>query len=260
MGHRGGGGGGAGAGLTRRQHGADVRDYARAGLRRVPGPLDGNTRGRAHRRLSDRDIPRGWDDFKGADLKGKVALLLVNDPDFEAAAGEPVAGKFGGKTMTYYGRWTYKFEEAARRGAIGAIIVHETEGAGYGWNVVESAAGENFNIVLPRGARQPVLLQGWMQQPAAEAMLKRAGYDYAVLKRQARTAGSHLPLEDGIAIARAFVLRLGRGLLPPALQQHRLPLAPRQNDVEVLARGALNPVPAIAGVFFLVHDDRADGH
>ena len=125
---------------------------------------------------------RGWDDFKGTDLKGKVALFLVNDPDFEAAAGEPVAGKFGGKTMTYYGRWTYKFEEAARRGAIGAIIVHETEGAGYGWNVVQSAAGENFNIVLPAGATQPVLLQGWMQQAAAEAMLRRAGYDYATLK------------------------------------------------------------------------------
>ena len=132
---------------------------------------------------------RGWDDFKGVDLRGKVALFLVNDPDFEAAAGEPVAGKFGGKTMTYYGRWTYKFEEAARRGAIGAIIVHETEGAAYGWNVVESAAGENFNIVLPSGARQPVLLQGWMQQAAAKAMLKRAGYDYATLKRQARTGG-----------------------------------------------------------------------
>ena len=129
---------------------------------------------------------RGWDDFKGADLKGKVALFLVNDPDFEAAAGEPVAGKFGGKTMTYYGRWTYKFEEAARRGAIGAIIVHEAEGAGYGWNVVQSAAGENFNIVLPAGATQPVLLQGWMQQAAAEALLRRAGHDYATLKRQAR--------------------------------------------------------------------------
>ena len=131
---------------------------------------------------------RGWDDFKGVNLKGKVALLLVNDPDFEAAAGEPVAGKFGGKTMTYYGRWTYKFEEAARRGAIGAIIVHETEGAGYGWNVVESPAGENFNIVLPAEAQQPVLLQGWIQQAAATAMLQRAGHDYATLKRQARTA------------------------------------------------------------------------
>ena len=129
---------------------------------------------------------RGWDDFKGVDLKGKVALLLVNDPDFEAAPGEPVAGKFGGKTMTYYGRWTYKFEEAARRGAIGAIIIHETEGAGYGWNVVEGPGGENFNIVLPPGAQQPVLLQGWIQQAAAKAMLKRAGHDYAALKRQAR--------------------------------------------------------------------------
>jgi aminopeptidase len=74
---------------------------------------------------------RGWDDFKGIDLRGKVALFLVNDPDFEAAPGEPVAGKFGGRTMTYYGRWTYKYEEAARRGAIGALIVHETEAAGY---------------------------------------------------------------------------------------------------------------------------------
>ena len=133
---------------------------------------------------------RAWDDFKGVDLKGKVALFLVNDPDFEAAAGEPVAGKFGGKTMTYYGRWTYKFEEAARRGAIAAVIVHETEGAGYGWNVVQSAMGENFNIVLGPEARQPVLLQGWIQRPAAEALLRRAGYDYETLKGVARRADS----------------------------------------------------------------------
>ena len=64
---------------------------------------------------------RGWDDLKGVDLKGKVALFLVNDPDFEAAPEEPVAGKFGGRAMTYYGRWTYRFEEAARRGAIAAF-------------------------------------------------------------------------------------------------------------------------------------------
>jgi Zn-dependent M28 family amino/carboxypeptidase len=137
---------------------------------------------------------RGWDDFKGVDLKGKVAIFLVNDPDFEAAAGEEVAGKFGGPTMTYYGRWTYKFEEAARRGAIGALIVHETAGAGYGWNVVQSPAGENFNIVLPAGAQQPILLQGWIQQPVAEALLRRAGYDLAVLKRQART-GAFKPVD-----------------------------------------------------------------
>jgi len=131
---------------------------------------------------------RGWDDFKGVDLHGKVAVMLVNDPDFEAAAGEPVAGKFGGKTMTYYGRWTYKYEEAARRGAIAALVVHETEGAGYPWNVVKSPAGEAYNIELPPDAPQPVLLQGWVQQSVTAALLKRAGYDYDSVKRQARTA------------------------------------------------------------------------
>ena len=131
---------------------------------------------------------RGWDDFKGVDLHGKVAVFLVNDPDFEAAPGEPVAGKFGGKTMTYYGRWTYKYDEAARRGAIAALIVHETEAAGYAWNVVKSPAGESYNIALEATARQPVLLQGWIQQPVAAALFKRAGYDYDALKRSARSA------------------------------------------------------------------------
>ena len=132
---------------------------------------------------------RGWDDFKGVDLHGKVAVMLVNDPDFEAGAGEPVAGKFGGKTMTYYGRWIYKYEEAARRGAIAALVIHETEAAGYPWTVVKSPAGESYNIVLPPGAQQPVLLQGWIQQGVAAALLKRAGYDYETVKREARTAG-----------------------------------------------------------------------
>ena len=130
---------------------------------------------------------RKWDDFKGADLKGKVALFLVNDPDFEAAAGESVAGTFGGQAMTYYGRWTYKFEEAARRGAIGALVVHDTPGAGYGWNVVQSAGGENFNVVLGSDARQPVLLQGWIQGPVFADLLKKAGHDFDAVKKQART-------------------------------------------------------------------------
>jgi Zn-dependent M28 family amino/carboxypeptidase len=131
---------------------------------------------------------RGWDDFKGVDLHGKVAVMLVNDPDFEAASGEPVAGKFGGKTMTYYGRWTYKYEEAARRGAIAALVVHETDAAGYPWTVVKSPAGESYAIALPASAPQPVLLQGWIQRDAAAALLKRAGYDYDAVKRQARKA------------------------------------------------------------------------
>jgi Zn-dependent M28 family amino/carboxypeptidase len=131
---------------------------------------------------------RGWDDFKGVDLRGKVAVMLVNDPDFEATTGEPVAGKFGGKTMTFYGRWVYKYEEAARRGAIAALVVHDTEGAGYPWTVVQSPAGEGYNVVLPAGAQQPVLLQGWIQLNVAADLLKRAGYELATVKREARTA------------------------------------------------------------------------
>jgi Zn-dependent M28 family amino/carboxypeptidase len=130
---------------------------------------------------------RGWDDFKGVDLKGKVALFLVNDPDFEAAAGDPAAGKFAGQAMTYYGRWTYKYEEAARRGAIGALIVHETPGAGYGWETVQAPGGGNYNIVLPAGAPQPLLLQGWIQRSVAEDLFRRAGLDLEAVKRQART-------------------------------------------------------------------------
>jgi Zn-dependent M28 family amino/carboxypeptidase len=130
---------------------------------------------------------RPWDDFKGVDLKGKVALFLVNDPDFEAAAGDPVADRFGGQAMTYYGRWTYKFEEAARRGAIAALIVHETAGAGYGWNTVQAPAGENYNNLLKPGEPQPVLLQGWIQRGVAENLFRRAGLDFETVKRQART-------------------------------------------------------------------------
>jgi Zn-dependent M28 family amino/carboxypeptidase len=131
---------------------------------------------------------RGWDDFKGVDLKGKAAVFLVHDPDFEAAAGEPVAGKFGGKAMTYYGRWSYKYEEAARRGAIAALVVHETDAAGYPWTVVKSPAGENYAIPASEGQPQPVLLQGWIQRGVAERLLKRAGKDYETVKREARTA------------------------------------------------------------------------
>jgi Zn-dependent M28 family amino/carboxypeptidase len=129
---------------------------------------------------------RQWDDFKGVDLKGKVAVFLVNDPDFEAAAGEPVAGRFGGRRMTYYGRWTYKFEEAARRGAIGALIVHDTPGAGYGWNTVVAPAGENYDVANPRSPR--VLLQGWLEGAAATRLFAGAGLDLAKLRVAARRA------------------------------------------------------------------------
>ena len=152
---------------------------------------------------------RQWDDFKGVDLKGKVAVFLVNDPEFEAAAGDPVAGRFGGQAMTYYGRWTYKFEEAARRGAIAALVVHETAGAGYGWNTVEAPGGENYNIVLKPGAQQPVLLQGWIQRSVTEDLFRRAGLDFEAVKRQARTAAFR-PIDLGARFNAAFDVTAAR--------------------------------------------------
>ncbi|QSR15815.1 M28 family metallopeptidase [Novosphingobium sp. KA1] len=129
---------------------------------------------------------RGWDDFKGMDLKGKVVVFLINDPDFYAKKGEPAAGKFGDRTMTYYGRWTYKFEEAARQGAIGALIVHDTAGAGYGWNVVTSPGGENYDIVRSKDKLTSLALQGWLSADAATRLFASAGLDLAKLSVAAR--------------------------------------------------------------------------
>ena len=130
---------------------------------------------------------RKWDDFKGTDLTGKVAVFLVNDPDFAAVKGEAVVGKFGGRTMTYYGRWTYKFEEAARRGAVAALIVHETEAAGYGWNVVAAPHGENYDLVRAPGKLTSLALQGWISGEAAQMLFAAAGQDLAKLRIVARS-------------------------------------------------------------------------
>ncbi len=132
---------------------------------------------------------RGWDDFKGADLKGKVAVFLINDPDFAAKLGDAVAGKFGDRTMTYYGRWTYKFEEAARQGAIAALIVHNAAGVGYGWNVVISAGGENYDIVRMPEALSSLRLQGWLSAEMSARLFQAAGQDLAKLEVAARSPG-----------------------------------------------------------------------
>ncbi|WP_372782614.1 M28 family metallopeptidase [Phenylobacterium sp.] len=132
---------------------------------------------------------RGWDDFKGVDLKGKIAVILINDPDFEALPGEPVAGKFGGKAATYYGRWIYKFEEAARQGALGALIVHETAGAAYPWSTVVASNGDSYDVVQTDPAKVHPLLQGWIQRDVAVDLFKKAGLDFEAEKVRARTAG-----------------------------------------------------------------------
>eukprot|EP01030_Chromulinospumella_sphaerica_P018900 gene18900-18776_t len=132
---------------------------------------------------------RGWDDFKGVDVKGKIVVFLINDPDFEAQPGDDAAGKFSGQGMTFYGRWVYKYEEAARRGAAGALIIHETPGAGYGWITVVAPRGENFDVARADGGAGRVPFQGWIERGVAAELLASAGLDLETLKKQARTAG-----------------------------------------------------------------------
>jgi Zn-dependent M28 family amino/carboxypeptidase len=134
----------------------------------------------------------GWDDFKGVDLKGKIAVCLVNDPDFEAKPGEGAYGKFGGKAETYYGRWTYKYEEAARQGALGLLIIHETDAASYGWNTVKNSNGNaQFDIVRDDPAKAHPLLQGWIQHDLAADLFKAAGLNLETEKSRARSTGFH---------------------------------------------------------------------
>jgi len=129
---------------------------------------------------------RDWDDFGDIDLAGKVALFLVNDPDFAAAPEEPAAGRFGDRRMTYYGRWTYKFEEAARRGAIAALVIHEDKAAGYGWNVAASSPGEKYALAPAPGAPEPVALQGWLHGDAAARLFRSLGMDLDAERTRAR--------------------------------------------------------------------------
>ena len=131
---------------------------------------------------------RNWNDFKGQDMHGKILVELVNDPDFEAAPGEPVQGVFGGKAMTYYGRWTYKYEEAARQGAAGVILIHETAPASYGWEVVQNSnTNAQFDIVRDNPAAEHTQFESWIQRPLAVQLFQRAGLDLEKEKLAARS-------------------------------------------------------------------------
>lgn len=155
----------------------------------VRAPMDGATS------VDIRDAPlvfvgygvsapeRHWDDFKGVDLHGKIAVALVNDPDFEAGKGD-----FGGKAMTYYGRWSYKYEEAARQGALGLLVIHETAPASYGWATVKNSnTNTMFDIVRDKPALEHPPLEGWIQRNLAVQMFKHAGLDFDSIKKLAQT-------------------------------------------------------------------------
>ncbi|HVI97996.1 MAG TPA: M28 family metallopeptidase [Sphingomonas sp.] len=130
---------------------------------------------------------RGWNDYAGVDVKGKTVVILVNDPDWETAGKD---GPFDGRAMTYYGRWTYKYEEAARQGAAAAIIVHQTAPASYGWNVVQSSwTGPQLELDAEGDHMDQSQAIGWVQLDAAKRLFASAGKDFDRLAQAAKHKG-----------------------------------------------------------------------
>ena len=128
---------------------------------------------------------RGWNDYEGVDVEGKTVVILVNGPDWQT---EGLEGTFNGRAMTYYGRWSYKYEEAARQGAAAALIVHDTDPASYGWNVVESS-WSGPQAYPARGDNPPemTMVNGWVQKDVAGEILAAAGHDLDELSAAAKT-------------------------------------------------------------------------
>jgi len=130
-----------------------------------------------------------WNDFKDADVKGKTIIVLVNDPAVPDPANPAKLDPnvFKGDAMTYYGRWTYKFEEGARKGAAAVLVVHETVPAGYPFKVVQGNLSEKFDLVTPDKNMSRASIEGWITTDAAKKILAMGGQDFEALKKQART-------------------------------------------------------------------------
>jgi Zn-dependent M28 family amino/carboxypeptidase len=130
---------------------------------------------------------RGWNDYERLDVRGKTVIILVNDPDWQSSE---LTGTFNGRAMTYYGRWTYKFEEAARQGAAAALIVHDTAPASYGWNVVENSwSGPQLYMQSDNGGADQTAVNGWLTNAAARRILAAGGQDLDALTRAAQQRG-----------------------------------------------------------------------
>lgn len=207
---------------------------------------------------------RGWDDYAGIDVHGKTVVILVNDPDWQTPGTQ---GLFEGKAMTYYGRWTYKFEEAARQGAAAAIIVHDTEPAAYGWGVVESSwTGPQIELDEKGDHLDQSQAIGWMQLAKAKELFASAGQDFDTLQAAAKQKGfKAVPL--GVTASVSFTNTVRRqasknviGILPgkttpgdyvfyTAHWDHLGHCAPVKGDD--ICNGALDNASGVAGLVAL---------
>lgn len=161
---------------------------------------------------------RGWNDYAGLDVKGKTVIILINDPDY---GRKDLKGPFEGRAMTYYGRWTYKFEEAARQGAAAAIIIHDTYPAAYPWGVVVSSwTGAQIMMDAADNHMGETQANGWMTGAAAQKLFTAAGLDLAKLTAAAKRKGFK-PVPLGVKASLSFTTEIARqvshnvvGLLP----------------------------------------------
>ena len=165
-----------------------------------------------------------WNDYAGVDVKGKTVVMFVNDPGFHAKD----ASLFEGKRMTYYGRWTYKFEEAARKGAAAAIIIHDTEGASYGWDVVKNSwSGAQYDLRAADDPEPRLPAQGWITGDVAKSLFADAGLDLDALRAAANKRGfKAVPMKAKLSLDLKSTIaekssRNVVGLLPGTIQARR---------------------------------------
>ena len=208
---------------------------------------------------------RGWDDYAGLDVRGKTVIVLVNDPDWRNPVGQ---GPFGGRAMTYYGRWDYKFDEAAKRGAVAVLIVHQTEPAAYGWNVVTSSwTGPQIDAARDDGGASRPVFEGWITAAAADRLLHAAGLTLAQADARAGKAGFRavaLPMKlsaSGTNAVRRFVSRNVIGLLPGRTRPNEYVLytahwdhlghCPPSATGDDICNGAIDNASGVAGLLTL---------
>ena len=141
-----------------------------------------------------------WDDYKGIDTAGKTLVMLVNDPPVAGGDGQLDPTIFGGRAMTYYGRWTYKYDKGAEKGAAAVLIVHETGPAGYGWNVIQGFGGERFDLETPDRNMGFAAMEGWLHVDRARELFAAAGHDFDALK-QAAASRDFRPVSLGMTAA-----------------------------------------------------------
>lgn len=139
-----------------------------------------------------------WNDYAGVDVKGKTVVMFINDPGFHSNDPE----LFEGTRMTYYGRWTYKFEEAARQGAAAALIIHDTRGASYGWDVVKNSwSGPQFDLAVADDPEARLPAQGWISGDAARSLLADLGQNLDKLYTAANKSGfKAIPLDASLSV------------------------------------------------------------